>query len=81
MKHSVKCVDKALAIALPGCSAWPKSITRPTLLDMAAKEFFLYPDKFTSTENAYAVFVVRTALLELAEKGFMTFGTVDEFWM
>jgi hypothetical protein len=41
MKYSMKCLDKALLLILPDSDQWPKSIQRPTRLDMAAKELFM----------------------------------------
>ena len=80
MKYSMICLDRAIEIALPTCSKWPKTIGRTTLLDMAAKQFFMYPEKFMGHNEMFAAFVVREALVELSTVGWITFGDVDEFW-
>lgn len=79
MKYSFKCLDKALMIILPGCDKWP-GVGRSTLVEMAAKQCFAFPEKFSKSDEAFALLIVRTILIELMTTGIMTFGNVDEFW-
>ncbi len=80
MKYSMACLDKALLIMLPSSKVWPNSINYPARVDMAAKEFFMYPEKFKGQDEIFAAFVVREAMIELATVGWMTFGDIDNFW-
>lgn len=78
MKYSLNCVDKALNKIIPGCTDFP-GVGRTTLLEMAAKQCFLYPEKFkTNFYGLLAEHIVRTALIELTTLGYMEFGDVDE---
>ena len=81
MKYSMKCLDKALLLILPDSDQWPNSIQRPTRLDMAAKELFMYPFKYSLDIKEFEIstIVIRTAMIELSTDGWMTFGTVDDF--
>jgi hypothetical protein len=79
MKYSMICLDKALELILPTCSTWPKTISRPTLLGMAAKEVFMWPQKFTGAECDFAIALIRGALIELTTLGQMNFGDTDDF--
>lgn len=80
MKYSMECLDEALLKILPYSDKWPKSINRPTRMDMVAKQVFL---NGTGTMANYdldcAVHVIREALQELNAEGWMTFGKKNIF--
>lgn len=79
MKYSLKCLDTAIGVIFPTADQWPDSVSRSTRLDMAAKHCFVYPEKYIGQPESFAVFIVRTALKELAELGQITYGKTDEF--
>ena len=56
----------------------------PEALKAAAVEFFMIDEsiiKNSSTDYVFAKFVVGLALKELAAKGLIEFGDVNEYWM
>ena len=77
MKYSLECLDRAIVILLPESPKWHKSINRPTLIDIAAKQVFMYPEKFEDIDSAFAIIVIRAAMLDLSTLGWFTFGDAD----
>lgn len=81
MKYSSKCLDKALGFVLPNYETYKSQLNRVAALNIAAKHVFLFPDNFNGTDQTFAVFLIRKALLELHETGCLETGDADEFWM
>jgi len=84
MKYSKNLLEKSIDLVIPQAKVVRDSgvdYDNTDWMKQVAVEFFKDPTLgFKTVNHGYAILVIRTAMKELSDAGFLTFGNVEESW-